>query len=112
MVHQTMAVVFYEPDAEDDRAALKRLELIDDDCAKFEINFVKLRDAEAAREYGIDDMPGLLYFENREEIQQTKTIHISLNFFDSLSNLQNYKPPCSTTALLPNWKIALKCQKL
>ena len=54
-----------------DRAVLKELEQIDDDCAKFEINFVKLRDAEAAREYGIDDMPGLLYFENREEIQQT-----------------------------------------
>ena len=50
---------------------LKELEQIDDDCAKFEINFVKLRDAEAAREYGIDDMPGLLYFENREEIHQT-----------------------------------------
>ena len=62
---KTMAVVFHDPEAEDDRAVLRELELIDGDCAKFEINFVKLRDAEAAREYGIDDMPGLLYFENR-----------------------------------------------
>ena len=87
------------------RAVLKELEQIDDDCAKFEINFVKLRDAEAAREYGIDDMPGLLYFENRVAIQQIEKI--SLNFSDSLPNLQNYKPPCST-ALLPNWKTAFK----
>ena len=86
---KTMAVVFHDPEAEDDRAVLKDLELIDDDCAKFEINFVKLRDAEAAREYGIDDMPGLLYFENRVAIQQ------ALNFKARPNNGQKIGPKWS-----------------
>ena len=62
---KTLAVVFYDPDGDDDALVLRKLEQIDDDCAKFEINFVKLNDSEAAQEYGIDYLPGLLYFENR-----------------------------------------------
>jgi thioredoxin-related protein len=62
---KTLAVVFYDPEGEDDIVILRKLEHIDDDCSKYEINFVKLKDTKSALEYGIEDLPGLLYFENR-----------------------------------------------
>ena len=34
-------------------------------CHRFEIDFVKVSDAEEAKEYGIDTLPTVLYFENR-----------------------------------------------
>ena len=32
---------------------------------RFEIDFVKVSDAEEAKEYGIDTLPAVLYFENK-----------------------------------------------
>ena len=62
---KTMAVLFYDPKAKQDKAILDGLEKIDDDCRRFEIDFVKVSDGEEAGQYGIDSLPGLLYFENR-----------------------------------------------
>lgn len=42
---------------------LAELEKIDDDCDKQGIQFVKIDDAAAAKEFGIDSIPALVYFE-------------------------------------------------
>lgn len=48
---------------EDNMAVLQELEKIDDDCDKHGIQFVKIDDVEAAEEFGIDDLPAVVYFE-------------------------------------------------
>lgn len=42
---------------------LEELENIDDECDALGITFVKIDNADEAKEYGIDDVPTLLYFE-------------------------------------------------
>ena len=42
---------------------LNELENIDDECDKIGIVFVKIDNREEAEEYGIDKLPGLIYFE-------------------------------------------------
>lgn len=42
---------------------LSELEKIDDDCDKQGIQFVKIDDPSAAKEFGIDSIPALVYFE-------------------------------------------------
>lgn len=44
---------------------LEELEKIDDDCDKHGIQFVKIDETSAAREYGIDHIPAIVYFENQ-----------------------------------------------
>lgn len=46
-------------------SALKDLESIDDDCSRNGIEFVKTEDKRAAREFGIDNLPELVYFKSR-----------------------------------------------
>ncbi|KAG8237453.1 hypothetical protein J437_LFUL015981, partial [Ladona fulva] len=43
---------------------LNELENIDDECDQHGIVFVKMDNEEEAREYGIEKVPALLYFEN------------------------------------------------
>jgi hypothetical protein len=50
-------------DDEDSMQVLGDLETIDDDCDKHGIQFVKIDDDSAAKEFGIDDVPALVYFE-------------------------------------------------
>ena len=61
----TMAVLFFDPNDKQDMLILDDLEKIDDDCRRFDIDFIKVSDAEEATQYGIDSLPGLLYFENK-----------------------------------------------
>lgn len=42
---------------------LDELENIDDECDQLGIHFVKIDNAEEAKEYGIEEFPKLLYFE-------------------------------------------------
>lgn len=42
---------------------MAELEKIDDDCDKQGIQFVKIDDSAAAKEFGIDSIPALVYFE-------------------------------------------------
>lgn len=42
---------------------LEELENIDDECDALGITFVKIDNPDEAKEYGIDDVPTLLYFE-------------------------------------------------
>lgn len=44
---------------------LEELEKIDDDCDKHGIQFVKIDDTDVAKEYGIDDIPSIVYFEKQ-----------------------------------------------
>lgn len=44
---------------------LEELENIDDDCDKHGIQFVKIDDNSAAEEYGIEEIPAIIYFERQ-----------------------------------------------
>lgn len=44
---------------------MAELENIDDDCDEHNIAFVKIDDAEEAKEYGIDELPTLVLFEKK-----------------------------------------------
>lgn len=44
---------------------LEELEKIDDDCDKHGIQFVKIDDKSAARDYGIEYIPAIVYFEKQ-----------------------------------------------
>lgn len=46
-------------------AALKDLENIDDDCSREGIEFVKTDDKKAAKEFGVETVPSLVYFEQQ-----------------------------------------------
>lgn len=46
-------------------AVLKELENIDDECDSNDIAFVKISNLDEAKEYGLDALPALVYFENR-----------------------------------------------
>lgn len=52
-------------DNNDDKSqtVLEELENIDDECDSLGITFVKIDNIDEAKEYGIDSVPGLLYFE-------------------------------------------------
>jgi hypothetical protein len=51
-------------DDEESETVLNELEKIDDECDRYGIKFVKIDDDTAAKEFGIDDTPALVYFEN------------------------------------------------
>ncbi|XP_045469598.1 uncharacterized protein LOC123677131 isoform X2 [Harmonia axyridis] len=58
-----LAVLFYDHGDDESMQALEELEHIDDDCDKYGIQFVKIDDASAANEYGLDSLPSIVYFE-------------------------------------------------
>lgn len=58
-----LAVLFYDHGVDESMQALEELEHIDDDCDKYGIQFVKIDDPAAAEEYGLDDLPAVVYFE-------------------------------------------------
>ncbi|XP_018017937.1 uncharacterized protein LOC108674456 isoform X2 [Hyalella azteca] len=60
-----LAVLFYDRSDDEDHEILEELENIDDDCEQAGVPFVKMADAKEAKEYGIDELPALVYFENR-----------------------------------------------
>ncbi|XP_029175153.1 uncharacterized protein LOC114943658 isoform X2 [Nylanderia fulva] len=60
-----LVVLFYDHGNEDSMQVLTELEKIDDDCDKHGIQFVKIDDEKAAGEFGIDDLPAIVYFEKQ-----------------------------------------------
>lgn len=62
-----MIVLMISDDKEDkqDIRVLNELENIDDDLDKEGLTLVRLDNAEEAKEYGIDHLPTLVYFENK-----------------------------------------------
>ena len=77
-------------------AVLKELENIDDECDSNEIAFVKISNLDEAKEYGLDILPALVYFENR----------IPSIYEGILSNHNNYHP------LFPTKHFAIKMFRL
>ncbi|XP_019768240.2 uncharacterized protein LOC109543133 isoform X2 [Dendroctonus ponderosae] len=60
---KTLAVLFYDDDDRKSQKVLNELENIDDECDKLGIVFVKIDNEDEAKEYGIDKIPSLVYFE-------------------------------------------------
>ncbi|XP_058464965.1 uncharacterized protein LOC131438746 isoform X5 [Malaya genurostris] len=58
-----LVVLFYDEGDEESEKIMQELENIDDDCAKHGIQFVKIDDAKVSQEYGIEDIPAIVYFE-------------------------------------------------
>ncbi|XP_045765517.1 uncharacterized protein LOC123867504 isoform X7 [Maniola jurtina] len=60
-----LVVLFYDHGDEESMTVLGELEKIDDDCDRHGIQFVKIDDKKAAKEFGIDDVPSIVYFEKQ-----------------------------------------------
>ncbi|XP_055953591.1 uncharacterized protein LOC129989201 [Argiope bruennichi] len=60
-----LAVLFYDKNDENSQTTLLELESIDDDTSKHGIPFVKISDLEVASDYGITELPALVYFEKK-----------------------------------------------
>ncbi|XP_076175172.1 hulk isoform X2 [Ptiloglossa arizonensis] len=60
-----LVVLFYDHGDEDSMQVLNELEKIDDDCDKHGIQFVKIDDDKAAKDFGIDSVPAIVYFEKQ-----------------------------------------------
>ena len=59
-------------DEVDDKEILIELENVDDELDKEGIHIVKICDEAAAREYGIENSPALVYFEHEVRIARNK----------------------------------------
>ncbi|XP_034245365.1 uncharacterized protein LOC117647614 isoform X2 [Thrips palmi] len=60
-----VAVLFYDSDQKKSQKVLSELENIDDECDQNDIAFVKIDNDAEAKEYGIEELPTLVYFEKR-----------------------------------------------
>ncbi|XP_017885799.1 uncharacterized protein LOC108628406 isoform X4 [Ceratina calcarata] len=60
---KTLAVLFYDNNDRKSQKILNELENIDDECDQLGVTFVKIDNAEEAKEYGIEKIPSMLYFE-------------------------------------------------
>ncbi|XP_012276468.1 uncharacterized protein LOC105697598 isoform X2 [Orussus abietinus] len=60
-----LVVLFYDHGDDESMQVLTELEKIDDDCDKHGIQFVKIDDDKAAKEFGIDSLPAIVYFEKQ-----------------------------------------------
>ncbi|XP_054003496.1 uncharacterized protein LOC128889677 isoform X2 [Hylaeus anthracinus] len=60
-----LVVLFYDHGDEDSMQVLTELEKIDDDCDKHGIQFVKIDDEKASKDFGIDSVPAIVYFEKQ-----------------------------------------------
>jgi len=63
-----LAAFFYDDDCAECPGILGELENIDDDADMFGIDFVKINDADAGKEYGIHTTPALVYFRKKVPI--------------------------------------------
>lgn len=60
-----VAVIFYDKDDKQDIRVLNEMENIDDDLEREGIIIVRLDNADEAKEYGLDHLPAMVYFENK-----------------------------------------------
>ncbi|XP_055320493.1 uncharacterized protein LOC129577457 isoform X28 [Sitodiplosis mosellana] len=60
-----LAVIFYDKDDKQDMRVLNELENIDDELEKEGIVIVRIDNADEAKEYGLDHLPALVYFEDK-----------------------------------------------
>ncbi|XP_013108155.1 uncharacterized protein LOC106087600 isoform X3 [Stomoxys calcitrans] len=60
-----LAVIFYDKDDKQDIRILNELENIDDELEKEGIVIVRIDNTAEAKEYGLDHLPALIYYENK-----------------------------------------------
>lgn len=62
-----MKFYFYTDDKDQKKSqkVLAELENIDDECDQNDIAFVKIDNDEEAKEYGVESLPALIFFEKR-----------------------------------------------
>lgn len=60
-----VAVIFYDKDDKQDIRVLNEMENIDDDLEREGIIIIRLDNADEAKEYGLDHLPAMVYFENK-----------------------------------------------
>ncbi|GAB0094572.1 Kynurenine 3-monooxygenase [Sergentomyia squamirostris] len=60
-----LVVLFYDHGDDDSMTVLEELEKIDDDCDRHGIQFVKIDDKKAAKAFGLDEVPAIVYFEKQ-----------------------------------------------
>lgn len=60
-----LVVLFYDHGDDDSMTVLAELEKIDDDCDRHGIQFVKIDDDKAAKSFGLDSVPAIVYFEKQ-----------------------------------------------
>lgn len=75
---------------DDSMTVLNELEKIDDDCDKHGIQFVKIDDEKAAKDFGIDSIPAIVYFE-----RQIPNVYDGRNFLRQCQNLSKQNSNCS-----------------
>ncbi|RWS17098.1 thioredoxin-like protein 1, partial [Dinothrombium tinctorium] len=66
--HDYVAVLFYQTNCKKCDKVLHRLEEIDDDADQKGIGFVKIADEELAFEYGLEELPALVYYRRKVPI--------------------------------------------
>lgn len=59
---------------------LNELENIDDECDKMGVTFVKIDNSDEAKEYGIEKLPALVYFEKGIPLMYKGNFTICLHF--------------------------------
>lgn len=60
-----VAVIFYDKDDKQDIRVLNEMENIDDDLEKEDIIMIRIDNEVEAKEYGLNHLPALVYFENK-----------------------------------------------
>ncbi|KAF7496675.1 Protein disulfide-isomerase A5 [Sarcoptes scabiei] len=63
--HDLVAVLFYKKNHKKSDKILNKLEEIDDDADRENIGFIKISDETLAYEYGLDDLPALVYYRKK-----------------------------------------------
>ncbi|XP_074599634.1 hulk isoform X2 [Brevipalpus obovatus] len=63
--HDYLAALFYKKNSKKSEKVLHELENIDDDASQKDIAFVKISDQALAFEYGLEEMPSLVYYRRK-----------------------------------------------
>ncbi|KAJ6215940.1 hypothetical protein RDWZM_010440 [Blomia tropicalis] len=63
--HDFVAVLFYKQNHKKSDKVLQKLEEIDDDADERDVGFVKISDETLAYEYGLEDLPSLVYYRKK-----------------------------------------------
>ena len=87
-----------DEDDEESEMVLAELENIDDECDQNGITFVKIDNDEEAKEYGLDDVPVLVYFEKgipsvyigNWRIKQFGRLYVHLTYLQAIEKIKVY----------------------
>ncbi|XP_015789930.1 uncharacterized protein LOC107366806 [Tetranychus urticae] len=87
--HDYIAVLFYKNNCKKCEKVLHELEEIDDDADRKGISFVKISDQSLAFEYGLEDLPALVYYRKRIPIVYQGDLEDELAVLDWLVDFRD-----------------------